>query len=80
VLRDPCPRCGGSETVPVRQIYYCNFHGEHNTGLPNHFYLAIQDEDPHDMRRWGQPYGDPWITQRLPLDELEQHVARSRWR
>lgn len=75
-----CPRCGGADTIPIDDIYYCNFHSASNTGLPNYFYLEIRSSDPHDMRRWGRPFRDPWITERIPLDSLEAHVARGRWR
>lgn len=76
----PCSRCAGTTTVRVEQVYYHNIHGEYNTGLPDYFVLEIHSSDTSDMRRWGSPFADPWIVDRIPVAELEAHMLTSRYR
>ena len=76
----PCPRCSGTTTVSLSQVYYRNIHGPHSTGLPDYFELVIQDNDPFNMRRWGRPFLDKWISARIPLDELVARMKHSRYR
>jgi hypothetical protein len=66
-----CSRCHGVNGIPIDNVYYFNVHGKYNTGLPDYFNLIIRENDPFNMRRFGSPYSDCWITKRIKLDDLE---------
>ena len=72
-----CPQCGANEPLLEQQIFYVNYHGEGNTGLPDYFVLKISPAahlERHAFhRKWGQPYRDPNIG-RIPLSDLTRHV------
>lgn len=72
----PCLRCGGIDKLNPRDVYYRNYHGPYNTGLPDYFELITQARDEFNMRRWGAPFIDAWVVKRIPLDQLEAHVAQ----
>ncbi len=46
-------------------------HGPFNTGLPDYFRLVILEEPSAEALRWGRPYIDAWVVDRIPLEELE---------
>jgi hypothetical protein len=75
-----CKRCGAHEGVDVEPIVYMNVHGPFNTGLPDYFRLVIQPEPRAEALRWGRPYKDAWVVERIPLDELEARMRNSRYR
>jgi len=68
-----CSRCHGIDGVPIADVYYRSVHGKFNTGLPDYFKLVIRENDPLNIRNWGSPYSDWWITKRIQLDDLERH-------
>ena len=83
-----CPECGGSESLVAAQIFYENYHGPWNTGLPNYFVLRIADEARNAepaRRQWGRPYDDvnvgriPWpeMLRRIQDFDIEQRQARA---
>ena len=79
---DRCPRCGGSEGLSVARIVYRSVHGEFNTGLPDYYVLVVLKESPTEgdsAQRWGRPYRDAWVVDRIPLDELEERIRTSRY-
>ena len=60
-------------------IAYRNVHGPFNTGLPDYFCLVILSEATSEASRWGLPYRDVWVVDRIPLDELEERMKNSRY-
>ncbi len=78
-----CPRCSGSDGVSIARIAYRNVHGEFNTGLPDYFVLVILEDSSAawaSAQRWGHPYNDAWVVDRIPFDELEERMRDSKYR
>ncbi len=66
-----CPRCQGSIGVRPEEITYHNFHGPSNTGLPDYYFLDLDPANRTFGEKWGRPYLDAWVSERIPLDLLE---------
>jgi hypothetical protein len=77
-LRDGrCPECGSTEALVPDRIYYRNYHGPFNTGLPDYFVLEIVETADSQRyachRKWGNPYIDAGIG-RIPWPEMVQRI------
>jgi hypothetical protein len=77
VTQGRCPQCGATQPLLAHQIFYWNYHGPGNTGLPDYYVLRIaRIEDLSQRaasRRWGMPYMDAGID-RIPISAVESHV------
>ena len=69
--------------MSIARIAYRNVHGEFNTGLPDYFVLVILEDlsaESASAQRWGHPYSDAWVVNRISLDELEEQMRSSKYR
>ena len=78
-----CEICGGSALLAPQHVFYCNYHGPYNTGLPNYFYLIINETEVVPgipaIRDLAPPYMLEGVA-RLPLLALaHKETLASEW-
>ena len=75
-----CPRCGGTAGLRPEDVCYEGVYGPSNSEHPDFFRLVVASNNAAGNHRWGRPYRDPWVFERLPLECLEGRVIDSRCR
>ena len=74
-----CPQCQSSDLVPTDSIYFVNFHGPGNTGLPDYFTLEIKEGIDENRKQFLRKFGRPYFESPLgtiPIGDLRRHVNR----
>lgn len=74
-----CPQCQSSDLVNTDSIYFVNFHGDGNTGLPDYFTLEILEDIDENRKQFLRKFGRPYCESPLgtiPIGDIRRHVKR----